>query len=124
MRVESGHEVCVLICQGNGFEPPPDFPAAAGHLGGWAETSAITSGRDATPFYVAGPYDNPRAIIRILDRVCGQGNYEYLVPAGSADRNVSSSSTVSTSGCTRSCSASGRRSSTAARCPQPDPDLR
>jgi hypothetical protein len=31
---------------------------------------------------VAGPYDNPRAIIRTLDRICGQGNYEYLVPAG------------------------------------------
>ena len=65
-----------------GFEPAPDFTAAAGHLGGWAETSAITFGRDATPFYVAGPYDNPRAIIRVLDRVCGQGNYEYLVPIG------------------------------------------
>ena len=42
-----------------GFEPAPDFTAAAGHLGSWAETSAITFGRDATPFYVAGPYDNP-----------------------------------------------------------------
>jgi hypothetical protein len=50
--------------------------AAAGHLGGWAETSAITFGRDATPFYVAGPYDNPQAIIRTLDRICGQGNYD------------------------------------------------
>ena len=64
------------------LEPAPDFTAAAGHLGGWAETSDITFGRHATPCYVAGPYDNPQAIIRILDRVCGQGNYEYLVPAG------------------------------------------
>ena len=63
-----------------GFEPTPHFTAAAGHLGSWAETSALTFGRDATPVYVAGPYDNPRAIIRTLDRACGQGNYEYLVP--------------------------------------------
>jgi hypothetical protein len=35
-----------------GFEPAPDFTAAAGHLGGWAATSAITFGRDATPVTV------------------------------------------------------------------------
>jgi N-methylhydantoinase A len=31
--------------------------------------------RNGTPCYVAGPYDNPRAI-------CGQGNYDYLLPVG------------------------------------------
>jgi hypothetical protein len=31
---------------------------------------------------VAGPYDNPRAIVRTLDRVCGQGNYDYLLSVG------------------------------------------
>jgi hypothetical protein len=68
--------------RGLGFEPAPDFAAAADHLGRWDETSAITFGRDGTPFYIAGPYDNPRAVVRTLDRACGEGNYHYLVPAG------------------------------------------
>ena len=32
-----------------GFEPTPHFTAAAGHLGSWAETSALTFGRDERP---------------------------------------------------------------------------
>ena len=43
-----------------GFEPAPDFPDTAGHLGEWTDTSRITFGRDGVPFYVSGPYDNPR----------------------------------------------------------------
>ena len=68
--------------RGLGFEPAPDFKAAASHLGDWEEISAITFGRDGMPFYVTGPYDNPRAILHTLDRTCGEGNYHYLVPIG------------------------------------------
>jgi hypothetical protein len=65
--------------RGLGFEPAPDFAATTGHLGAWEETSAITFGRDGTPFYVQGPHDNPSATIRTLTRSVGEGNFHYLL---------------------------------------------
>lgn len=65
-----------------GFEPHPDFAPARVHLGEWTGPSAITFGRQGTPFYVDGPDDNPHAILRTLDRTVGRGNYHYLVAAG------------------------------------------
>ena len=38
--------------------------------------------RDGVPFYMSGPYDNPRAVVRTLDRTCGEGNYHYVVGTG------------------------------------------
>ena len=64
------------------FEPAPDFRDTAGHLGEWTETSRITFGRDGVPFYVSGPYDNPRSVVRTLDRTCGEGNYHYVLGVG------------------------------------------
>jgi len=61
-----------------GFEPHPDFAAAAGQLGEWAERSAITFGRDGTPLYVSGPNDNPRAVLRTLQQSVGAGNFHYV----------------------------------------------
>jgi len=66
--------------RGLGFEPAADFGPAAGHLGGWEEPSAITFGRNGTPFYLAGPYDRPHAVLRTLRRTVGEGNFEYAVP--------------------------------------------
>ena len=59
-----------------------DVRDTAGHLGEWTDTSRITFGRDGVPFYLSGPYDNPRSVVRTLDRTCGQGNYHYLVGQG------------------------------------------
>lgn len=75
------HLVCGAVDHARrlGFEPTPDFRDTAGHLGEWTETSRITFGRDGLPFYVSGPYDNPRSVIRTLARTCGEGNYHYLV---------------------------------------------
>jgi len=64
-----------------GFEPAADFGPAAGHLGRWEEHSAITFGRNGTPFYVAGPYDRSNAVLRTLCRTVGEGNFDYAVPA-------------------------------------------
>ena len=47
-----------------------------------AGASPGPSGENGTPCYVAGPYDNPRAIMRTLGRVCGQGSSDYLLPVG------------------------------------------
>lgn len=61
-----------------GFEPSPDFAPAAGHLGPWAEDSAITFGRDGVPFYVQGPYDDARAVLRTLTSTVGEGNFHFI----------------------------------------------
>jgi hypothetical protein len=68
--------------RGLGFEPHPDFAATAGHLGPWDETSAITFGRDGKPFFVQGPHDNPRAVIRTLTDSIGEGNFDVFAPIG------------------------------------------
>ena len=39
-------------------------------------------GRDGVPFYLSGPYDNPRSVVRTLARTCGEGNYHYVVGVG------------------------------------------
>ncbi len=67
-----------------GFEPAPDFEPAAGHLGPWQETSAITFGRHGVPFYISGPYDNPNRVVRTLTRSVGDGNFQFMMPVGVA----------------------------------------
>ena len=62
-----------------GFQPHPDFAAAAGHLGAWAGPSDITFGRDGKPFYMQGPYDNPTAVIQTLNRTVGRDSYHYMI---------------------------------------------
>jgi hypothetical protein len=61
-----------------GFEPAPDFELAAGHLGPWQETSAITFGRHGVPFYISGPFDNPARVVRVLTRSVGEGNFHCI----------------------------------------------
>jgi hypothetical protein len=65
-----------------GFEPHPDFAAAEGHLGSWTGPGSITFGKDGKPFYISGPYDDPRPVIRTLERTVGRGNFEFLAVAG------------------------------------------
>lgn len=67
-----------------GFEPHPDFPAAAGHLGPWEETSAITFGKDGEPFYIQGPHDDPNRVMRTLNRSVGGGNFHFSAMVGTS----------------------------------------
>jgi hypothetical protein len=70
----------VEYARGLGFEPPADFGPAADHLGAWQGPSAITFGNNGKPFYISGPNDNPRAVIKTLERAVGPSpNYEYLI---------------------------------------------
>jgi len=64
----------VAYAKSLGFDPHPDFAAAAPYLGVPAEPSPIRFGRDGKPFYVSGPYDNPRAVVATLDANAGPGN--------------------------------------------------
>jgi len=36
-------------------------------------------GRDGKPFFIAGPYDDAKAILKQLEKTAGPGNYDYLV---------------------------------------------
>jgi hypothetical protein len=68
--------------RGLGFDPHPDFAAAAGHLGSWSGPSSITFGKNGKPVYISGPYDDPRPILRTLERTIGTGNFDFLAVAG------------------------------------------
>jgi hypothetical protein len=61
-----------------GFEPHPDFADTAPYLGTPATRSPIRFGRDGKPFYVSGPYDDPRTVIQTLEASIGSGNYDYI----------------------------------------------
>lgn len=39
-------------------------------------------GEDGQPLFIAGPYDDPDRIMRILDRKVGRENYNFLAPLG------------------------------------------
>lgn len=41
-------------------------------------TTPIRFGREGKPFYISGPYDNPRVVIGTLESIAGGGNYRYL----------------------------------------------
>lgn len=66
--------------RGLGFEPHPDFAAAAEVLGPWHGPSDITFGRDGVPTFIRGPYDNAGALERTLEKAVGKGNYDVLEP--------------------------------------------
>src|SRR6266702_5396582 len=68
----------VEYARGLGFDPHPDFAAAAGHLGSWVGPGVISFGKDGKPLYVFGPYDDHRSVIRTLKRTVGRGNFEVL----------------------------------------------
>jgi hypothetical protein len=72
----------IEYARGLGFEPAPSFPAVAGLLGPWSGPSDIEFGRNGKPFFSQGPYDDPDAIMKTLERSVGSGNFDYLVIAG------------------------------------------
>ena len=68
-----------------GFEPSPDYAAAARILG---DTPLDTSGfsfpfgMEGKPFYISGPKDSPAKSKRIIDQLgekCGLGGFDYMV---------------------------------------------
>lgn len=61
-----------------GFEPHADFSEAAQYLGVPTDPCPIRFGREGKPFYVGGPYDDSRAILKALEKKVGKGNYSFL----------------------------------------------
>ncbi|MEO3859361.1 helix-turn-helix domain-containing protein [Acrocarpospora sp. B8E8] len=77
----------VEYARGLGFEPHPDFAEAAGHLGEWVGPSAIVFGKDGAPFYISGPYDNAKKIVRTLERTVGEPpNFNYILTLDETNR--------------------------------------
>jgi hypothetical protein len=58
-----------------GFDPHPDFAAVRGHLGELREPCAFTFGRSGRPCYVAGPHDNPVAVMKTLIASVGSDGF-------------------------------------------------
>lgn len=68
-----------------GFEPHRDFKLASMVLdppGAHPSNHHLKFGKDGKPLFIAGPYDNARAIIAQLTRTAGEGNFRYIVGIG------------------------------------------
>jgi hypothetical protein len=73
----------VAYARALGFEPAPDFAQASVHLGEpGAAAPRIGFGRQGQPFYINGPRDNAKDVVRTLERTCGAGNYHYVLQTG------------------------------------------
>ncbi|WP_237724232.1 MULTISPECIES: hypothetical protein [unclassified Rhodococcus (in: high G+C Gram-positive bacteria)] len=84
--IELGRELILgaaTYARGLGFEPAAAFDDdAAAFLGEGDGPGRIEFGKDGQPFYLNGPYDNPAAVIRTLERSVGAGNFHVSVAAG------------------------------------------
>jgi hypothetical protein len=58
-----------------GFSPHRDFALTRAHVGELVGSRAITFGRDGRPLYVAGPFDDPIAIMRTLKSSVGDDGF-------------------------------------------------
>ena len=65
----------VAFAAGLGLEPHPEFAQVRGYLGELREACAITFGRRGRPLYVAGPHDDPLAIMRKLKASVGDDGF-------------------------------------------------
>lgn len=65
-----------------GFKPNKDFDVTEYILDDVEkiEFEEIEFGRDGMPYYFAGPYDDVKKVINILNRSVGEGNYHYVAP--------------------------------------------
>jgi hypothetical protein len=68
-----------------GFAPHLDFERARGHLGALEGPSAIRFGRNGTPCFTQGPYDDPAMILRTLEESLGPGNFHFTASIGPWD---------------------------------------
>jgi hypothetical protein len=67
-----------------GFTPEKDYALTQYLLvprGELEEPYDLKFGRDGKPFFIAGPYDNAKLILKQLEKTAGPGNYDYLVMA-------------------------------------------
>jgi hypothetical protein len=69
-----------------GLHPHPDYAKVKlifGDIDAAACPESYEFGKDGKPFFAAGPHDTParcRQILATLERTCGTGNYDFLLP--------------------------------------------
>jgi hypothetical protein len=75
----TGHDYAAKF----GFKPDPVFDQGVHLLAGAdienCTTFVRTGGPEGKPFFIQGPYDDPRKVINQLLRTAGQGNFNYSV---------------------------------------------
>ncbi len=79
-----------------GFRPDADFKLAQQVLDppeAHARSGQVQFGKDGKPFYVSGPHDNVKAIMRQLTRTAGEDNFDFLAALAS-HRSICCPSTV------------------------------
>ncbi|HEY6797187.1 MAG TPA: hypothetical protein VI248_21145 [Kineosporiaceae bacterium] len=64
-----------------GFSPHEEFADVEPFLGTAPAPCPIQFGRNGTPWYISGPYDDPRQVITTLERTVGAGHFHYLMGA-------------------------------------------
>lgn len=64
------------------FDPHPEFQQTAPHLGPWSGRPQLKFGYQGQPFYINGPYDNARHILKSLETHVGRGKFKYILGIG------------------------------------------
>ena len=65
-----------------GLKPHKDWQQTRSHLGGWSGEPKLTFGKEGSPYYISGPYDNTAQILQTLRKNVGEGNFHYMVGIG------------------------------------------
>ncbi len=65
-----------------GFAPCESFAETRSHLGDWDSRLQLPFGYQGKPFYINGPYDRPRQVLRTLEQRVGRGNFDYILGVG------------------------------------------
>ncbi|MDB9313950.1 hypothetical protein PN462_12630 [Spirulina sp. CS-785/01] len=65
-----------------GFKPHDNFEATYPYLGRWEQQLYLEFGLQGKPFYINGPYDNFRQVLKTLERNVGRGNFDYILGVG------------------------------------------
>ncbi len=65
-----------------GFQPHRDFEQARALLGEWDGQPVLNFGKDGSPYYMSGPYDDPLKVLRTLRETVGEGNFDYVIESG------------------------------------------
>jgi len=68
-----------------GFKPQSDWAQSQYVLeprGALEESYKLTFGKNGKPFYISGPFDDVKKIIKQLEATAGSGNFEVLILQG------------------------------------------
>ncbi len=64
-----------------GLSPHHDFETGQVQLGSRCDTLMdIPFGRNGKPFYMGGPYDDSRKILKVLRNTVGENNFDFVIP--------------------------------------------